>query len=237
MSSKAGHAFDVGNATRIALSIWGEGLAKGELDQVVQTKIDDALDKERNCGNGSLMRVAPIALVYFREPETNLKEYAAQSSRPTHPHAICTESCQFYVYMLAQILKANHQLSIDELELLLRNYDFKAPPLQSIGEKCQKYGGVAKIPESEIRSSGFVVHTLEAALWAFLSTRSFKDGAVKVVNLGDDADTVGAVYGGLAGAFYGLDEIPKEWLEVLQAKSLVDETVEEVVRLMNDGNG
>lgn len=90
-------------------------------------------------------------------------------------------------------------------------------------------------PESEIKSSGYVVHTLEAALWAFFSTSTFKEGALKVVNLGDDADTVGAVYGGLSGAWYGIEAIPSEWIEGLQAESMVDQVAEGVVKLVEKG--
>ena len=90
-------------------------------------------------------------------------------------------------------------------------------------------------PESDIMSSGYVVHTLEAALWAFLSTSTFQEGALKVVNLGDDADTVGAVYGGLSGAWYGIDAIPSEWIEGLQAKSMLDGVIDEVVELVERG--
>ena len=95
-----------------------------------------------------------------------------------------------------------------------------------------------RLPESEIKSSGYVVHTLEAALWAFFSTSTFKEGALKVVNLGDDADTVGAVYGGLSGAWYGIEAIPHEWIEGLQAKSMLEKVAEGVVRLVEkDGYG
>lgn len=90
-------------------------------------------------------------------------------------------------------------------------------------------------PDSEIKSSGYVVHTLEAALWAFFSTSTFQEGALKVVNLGDDADTVGAVYGGLSGAWYGIEAIPNEWIEGLQAKSMLEEVVGGVVELVETG--
>ena len=90
-------------------------------------------------------------------------------------------------------------------------------------------------PESEIQSSGYVVHTLEAALWAFFSTSTFQEGALKAVNLGDDADTVGAIYGGLSGAWYGIEVIPNEWIEGLQAKSMLDEVAEGVVKLVERG--
>ena len=90
-------------------------------------------------------------------------------------------------------------------------------------------------PDFQIKSSGYVVHTLEAALWAFFSTLTFQEGALKVVNLGDDADTVGAVYGGLSGAWYGIEAIPNEWIDGLQAKSILDEVAGGVVKLVEKG--
>ena len=92
-----------------------------------------------------------------------------------------------------------------------------------------------RTPDSEIKSSGYVVHTLEAALWAFFSTSTFQEGALKVVNLGDDADTVGAVYGGLSGAWYGIEAIPNEWLDGLQAKNMLDKVANGVVKLVEKG--
>lgn len=92
----------------------------------------------------------------------------------------------------------------------------------------------AAVPETEIQSSGYVVATLEAAVWAFFTTGGFREGALKVVNLGDDADTVGAVYGGLAGAFYGVEDVPAEWMGGLMRRDLVDGVVEGVVRLVEE---
>jgi ADP-ribosylglycohydrolase len=86
--------------------------------------------------------------------------------------------------------------------------------------------------EKEIKSSGYVVDTLEAALWAFLGTETFQAGALRAVNLGDDADTVGAVYGGLAGAYYGIEGTPTEWMDALAAKEMVEEVVEGLVKLI-----
>jgi ADP-ribosylglycohydrolase len=73
----------------------------------------------------------------------------------------------------------------------------------------------------DMMSSGWVVDTLECALWAFFKYDSWQDGALAVVNLGGDADTVGAVYGGLAGAFYGFESIPSEWMNGMQRKGFI----------------
>lgn len=91
--------------------------------------------------------------------------------------------------------------------------------------------------EKEIKSTGFVVDTLEAALWGFFTTDGFREGALKVVNLGGDADTVGAVYGGLAGSFYGVESLPAEWMDGLVRKDLVEGVVEGVVGLVERGIG
>lgn len=103
------------------------------------------------------------------------------------------------------------------------------------GQSATSFDHFVQTPDSEIKSSGYVVHTFEAALWAFCSTSTFQEGALKVVNLGDDADTVGAVYGSLSGAWYGIEAIPNEWIEGLQAKSMIEEVAEGVVKLVEKG--
>lgn len=76
------------------------------------------------------------------------------------------------------------------------------------------------------RGSGYVVHTLEASLWAFLRTENFADAIRKVVSLGEDADTTGAVVGGLAGTYYGFEDIPGEWLKKIEAREYVSEIID-----------
>ena len=94
---------------------------------------------------------------------------------------------------------------------------------------------LVQTPESDVLSSGYVVHTLEEALWAFLLTLTFQEGGLKVVNLGNDTDAVDAVYGGLSGAWYGFDAMPSEWIEGLEAKSMLNEVVDEVVEPVEIG--
>ena len=82
------------------------------------------------------------------------------------------------------------------------------------------------MPEDEIKSSGYIVHTLKAALWCLLNIDSYKNLALKAVNLGEDTDTVTAVAGGLTGIFYGVENIPSEWLETLQNKNYLEDIAE-----------
>ena len=86
-------------------------------------------------------------------------------------------------------------------------------------DECYKYGYT--LDESEIKSSGYVIDTLEAALWCVLTTNSYKEAVLKAVNLGQDTDTVGAVTGGLVGIYYGMDQIPNEWIEAIKNKKLI----------------
>ena len=232
--SSSGTCFDIGNATRISLSVWQGHLSEGNADAEArgQLDVDAALDQEQNCGNGSLMRTAPIALVYHAENEQLLDDYTSRAGKVTHPHATCIESCQVYVRMISAMLKnRDGQISKRALFEVLRTYNWKSDILKFTFGKYRTLDDIVHTPESVISSSGFVVHTLEAALWAFFTTENFRDGVLKVVNLGDDADTVGAVYGGFAGAYYGFDDMPEDWVKGLQKRGMIDEVIDGLVKL------
>jgi len=190
------------------------------------------------------MRCVPIPLVYHSDP-TLAQQYAAEASLPTHPHTTCQQACQIYTHLVTQIMDNTASSSKQELWNALAGFD--NPKHDGLGaggnmtpalrDALGRYTDLDafRTKEEDIKSSGYVVHTLEAALWAFFTTKTFKEGALKVVNLGDDADTVGAVYGGLAGAWYGIEAIPEEWLNGLRAKSMLDDVVEGVVGLVEKG--
>jgi ADP-ribosylglycohydrolase len=171
------------------------------------------------CGNGSLMRVAPIGLVYFRDVDRALSN-AALSSDATHPYPTCADCCQIYTRL---IVRAMNGASKEDLAK-----EFASTPFTDakVKQRLDRYASLAdwqNTDEDDIKSSGYVLSTLEASLWAFFTTSTFQSGAFKVVNLGYDADTVGAVYGGLAGAYYGIEEIPAEWIAGLQKRDVVEE--------------
>lgn len=240
--SAIGRCFDIGNATRQALGIWKKTLDKmpdfDPLDPEGHTQgqgqINASLDKEHSCGNGSLMRCVPIPLVYHHN-STLAHQYAALASAPTHPHATCIDACQLYTYLITYIfLSPSITRSKSAMFDALKKHPLTTPPLISTFAKYESLAGLVATPDSEISSSGYVVHTLEASLWAFFTTETFRDGALKVVNLGDDADTVGAVYGGIAGAYYAIDGIPDEWIKRLEAKEMVEEVIEGVVKLVRE---
>jgi ADP-ribosylglycohydrolase len=177
------------------------------------------------------MRVAPIPLIYHRNPAVALQN-AHLSSQLTHPYPTNTEACQIYTHLITLALSA---ASKADLAQALTTYPFTCSPLRARFAKYTDKASFELVPEARIESSGFVVATLEAALWAFFTTDDFRAGALKAVNLGDDADTVGAVYGGLAGAFYGVEAIPVEWMEGLVKRDLIDDVVQSLVGLVESG--
>lgn len=196
--SSTGYCFDMGNATRMACGIWKRfGFTEYGLKEVQKS-----LNHERSSGNGSLMRVLPVALTYWNESEEEVLGKAAESSLTTHPNAVCQDACRVYVGLIRLILqnvKTGVTTTKDDLLGYLNCYEYKTIQIESTVGPISDF--TAK-EEKAISSSGYVVHSLQAALWAFFNTSSFEQGAIKVVNLGDDADTVAAIYGGIAGAWY-----------------------------------
>jgi ADP-ribosylglycohydrolase len=164
----------------------------------------------RKAGNGSLMRLAPVPLFFARDPRRAI-EVAADSSRTTHAAAAAVDACRFFAGLILGALGG-----ASREELLAPDFApypgcwTEAPLHPEIAEIAA--GSYWRREPPEIRGSGFVVRSLEAALWAFARADSFRDGCLLAVNLGDDADTTAAVYGQLAGACFGESGLPAEWL-------------------------
>lgn len=213
--SSIGTCFDIGTTTRAALATFertGQPYC-GSTDP-------------RAAGNGSLMRLAPVPLFYAREPEEAIRK-AADSSRTTHGAQAAVDACR---YLAGLIVGALHGASQEELT---------APGFSPIAELWEReplcteideiaHGSFQRRDPPEIRGTGYVVYTLEAVLWAFHHSDSFRDGCLNVVNLGDDADTTGAVFGQLAGAYYGEHGIPAEWRARLHAHDTIASLAEQL---------
>ena len=181
-----GVGFDMGSATWVALST-GEP----------QTG-------ERSNGNGSLMRILPLAFAECTDEEV------MQVSAITHGHEISMHACVIYVRIARRLLAGE---SIHDII-----------PTLMYEEPFDRLRKIDQLPEEKIESSGYVVHTLEAALWTLAKYDNFRDTVLAAVNLGDDTDTTAAVAGGLAGIVYGLDsDFAQECLEVLRAKDMIEE--------------
>lgn len=164
-------------------------------------------------GNGSIMRLAPVALFANANLAETLR-LSRESSRTTHGAEECLDACQVLGALLHHLLGG---ASKEDALARLKAESVTSPRVKDIVE-----GSYREKPESEIRASGYVVHTLEAALWSFHRTETFRDAILTAVNLGEDADTTGAVCGQIAGACYGLTGIPGEWLEKLAKRLLIE---------------
>ena len=170
-------------------------------------------------GNGSLMRLAPIPIRYAADPREAVAR-AAESSRTTHGAVEAVDACRYYAGLIVGALDG-----ATKNQLLSSHYE----PVAGIWSEAPLAPKIAAIADGSfkrksppaIRGTGYAVDSMEAALWAFHTTTSFRDGALRAVNLGDDADTTGAIYGQLAGAFYGMEGIPAEWLEKLAQRELM----------------
>ncbi|MBU4536125.1 MAG: ADP-ribosylglycohydrolase family protein [Euryarchaeota archaeon] len=192
-----GECFDIGNTTREALEHFAD-----------TQEPYSGPDHSKSAGNGSLMRLAPIPIYFFSKKEEVLK-YARLSSCTTHQHPLVVECCTYFAHLLQGAL-----LGEGKEELLSPDYQPFKEEINFELDEVIKGSYKTKNPP-EIKARGYVVRSLEAALWAFYKSDNFKDGALLAVNLGDDADTVGAIYGQLAGAYYGKDGIPQDWLDNL----------------------
>lgn len=168
----------------------------------------------QSAGNGCIMRLAPIPMFYFHNLDDVIK-FAGMSSRTTHGAHECISSSQIFA---------------EAIHRALSGYDKKAilhSPFQSQSQsqRLQEiiHGGYINKNADQIRGSGYVVDALEAAFWCFVTTKNFEDAIIKAISLGDDTDTTAAITGQIAGAHYGISNIPTRWLNTLAAIDLLKE--------------
>ena len=216
-----GRVFDVGSATRKALRRFEGGTSP----------LDCGGLSENDNGNGSLMRILPI-LFYINsnygaeitESDEAMK-IIHQVSALTHGHKRSLIACGIYVSVASMLLEDVSLSTAVEMGVYnaVKYYE-KHDEFE--GELCNYNRLIdksfSKTPVNNIKSSGYVVDTLEVAIWCLLNTKNYKDCVLLAVNLGEDTDTVAAVAGGLAGLYYGCDDIPKEWLEAIAKREYIE---------------
>ncbi len=206
--SSNGVCFDVGLTVTIALNRFRD----------TGDPYSGPTDADR-AGNGSIMRLAPVPMRYFRQPAEAV-EKSAESSRTTHGAQTAVDGCRYLGALIVGALTGARKQ-----ELLADHFapcpDFwRSNPLTPEIDEIAK-GSFRRRQPPEIRGGGYVVESLEAALWSFHRSESFEHGCLLAVNLGGDADTTGAVYGQLAGAFYGINGIPARWMGKLAHLDLI----------------
>lgn len=201
--SSTGVCFDIGTTTRIAI--------RGFLQNKTLEHNTHFLD----AGNGSLMRLAPITIFYntpemYSDAFVDLIRYAALSSTTTHANEVPVQSCIAFAIMINRAIHGSDKLDIIEI-----SEPEKFGITNDVVKSTIDIENYLWKERSEIKSTGYVIDSLEAALWCFAKTSSFQEAVLLAANLGDDADTVAAITGQLAGAFYGIENIPEEWVQKL----------------------
>jgi ADP-ribosylglycohydrolase len=209
-----GRCFDIGNTT------W-EGLARfQETGDAATSGNPDS----KACGNGSIMRLAPVPIAFafmFPDKLEFLIGRAVSSSRPTHASPQCLSACAFFSVILAGLVNGLPRQEVlatdwEPMQRARQIFPFH-PEIEEISS-----GSFRRKQPPTIKGSGYVVKSLEAALWAFHDGQDFREAVLKAVNLGDDADTTGAVCGQLAGAFWGESGIPEEWRDGLDRRDMIE---------------
>lgn len=217
-----GRVFDIGMATSAALLRFVE---TGD-----PWRAADPLP--RSSGNGSIMRLAPVPIAYapllFDRLDV-LVARAVESSRPTHASPQCLSACAYLGVLLAGLLHGlpREQVLHPEWPLLHRLQEIH-PLDPEVAEVA--YGSFRRKAPPDIRGSGYVVRSLEAALWAFHDAADFREAVLRAVNLGDDADTTGAVCGQIAGAHWGELGIPEDWRRQLAGRALIEQALDGLSR-------
>lgn len=200
--SVTGKCFDIGIATRTALSrfvVTGDAGTSGDR-------------AEQSSGNGSIMRLAPVPIRHlhlYPHQILELAQLAADSSLPTHASDQCLSACRYMGVVLAALMHGEDREAVLSPDWLpLEQLHFAAPLHPLILEVAK--GSFRSRQPPVIKGSGWVVKSLEAALWAFHDARDFREAVLRAVNLGDDADTTGAICGQFAGAYWGESAIPED---------------------------
>lgn len=217
-----GGVFDVGIATRNAITRFSVG----------KPPFDCGCASEYDNGNGSLMRILP--LVFYLEALYGREHMLCDESLGiihnisalTHAHPRSQIACGIYIAVASKLMDqmSMEQAFVEGVQEIMTIYS-NMPEFSSESHHYQRLlnSNFKNLEEPEIRSSGYVVDTLEAAFWCLLSTNDYKSCVLKAVNLGGDTDTVAAVAGGLAGLIYGKEAIPEEWLSKIANRELIDE--------------
>lgn len=218
-----GEVFDIGNSTKTAIEKMSNGANPVECGGV----------HDSDNGNGSLMRILPLVFYGQRTEEDALIKMIEDISSLTHRHKRSKLACIIYVIFAMQLLSG-----ADKKQALDRAVQF-------VDDQCStayidELGNYARIlkeeiislPEDVIRSTGYVVDTLEAVIWCFFRTESYKEAVLQAINLGGDTDTIAAIVGGIAGIYYGFQSIPNQWVQSLAKKTELYQMFEQFAKIV-----
>jgi ADP-ribosyl-[dinitrogen reductase] hydrolase len=216
--SATAEVFDIGAATINSIIQLSEGVSP--------TKSGATLEKEN--GNGSLMRILPLAFFTYKNTIFERYSIVKETSSITHAHDRSIIACMYYVELVQELVRMNTAASKTEI-LHEHQIKFKNTwqQLQLEEKENVHFEGlfnpeIPNLSSSAIKSSGYVIHTLEATVWCFTTSNSYKEAVLKAVNLGEDTDTIAALTGALAGAYYSKTSIPKDWMSHICKKKEIE---------------
>lgn len=204
--------FDIGNTTFASLRQYS----------ISADPFTSGMTAEESNGNGSLMRIAPAGIWFTKHTDEHLYDAVSAISGITHAHPISKLSCFIFCHLLSGITKGLEKKEAFEKTIEVTKF---LPAYRDLHDTHKRY--INRVISSrvihktihEIKSDGYVLNTLEASIWTWLTTDGFKDAVLTAVNLGEDTDTTACVTGALAGLYYGSESIPKEWISSLARRA------------------
>jgi ADP-ribosyl-[dinitrogen reductase] hydrolase len=213
-----GTCFDIGRTCNMAIAEFLLAKRLGTFDPEKYY----GLDHELSSGNGSIMRLAPIP-IFYHDSEKDVRKYSILSSKVTHGSLECLESAELMGRILFQIFNGT-----EKKDLFLPIETFKSKKVQDISQ-----ASFLNKKRQDIQTTGYVIHTLEAALWSFMNTSNYKDGLYMLAKMGQDVDTVLCVYGQIAGAYYGYHGIPNNLVFELQNQDLLFLLITQFIKVVS----
>jgi ADP-ribosylglycohydrolase len=226
-----GEVFDVGGATAEAIARLREG-------KVPPQQAGGRADHDN--GNGSLMRILPLVFFHQNLPVAQRYQMVREVSSLTHGHLRSVFSCFFYLEVARGVLQGLDPQPAYEQAIRIslecsKTEVFPQADLRLFHRVLE--GNIPKLARFQVHSSGYVIHALEASLWAWLTTESYEAAVLTAVNLGADTDTTAAIAGGLAGLTYGQNGIPMHWLQQLVRKDDITDLADRLYHRLNGSNG
>ena len=209
--------FDIGRTTQLSIEKMKQGVSP----------IECGMKSENDNGNGSLMRILPLAFVKEKYSVEQMSEYVKNISALTHGHIRSIIACEFYVEMAYSLYKGigKEDAYRSAIKYITDKYASSYPKEMQIYSRVLSEK-ILECNADEIRSTGYVVDSLEASLWVFFKGNSYREVVLDAVNLGGDTDTIGAIAGGLAGIYYGLSDIPTRWIQSIRKLDFIKEEIE-----------
>jgi ADP-ribosylglycohydrolase len=174
---------------------------------------------DKSVSNGGLMRILPLAFLPYEKDEEIL-DFIKLFNKDSHNSQISHIGCLIYIKFAQELVKISGKSAENALKSAINGISeaYKIPEYQRIWDLS-----IINADINTIKSSGYIVDTLEASIWSLMNSVSFEDAVLTAVNLGDDTDTVGAIAGGLAGIYY--DDIPQRWIDNIRKIEIVDEII------------